>query len=274
MLQQTTMAFLGGGNMAEAMIRGLLGKGLANSTRLIASDPVPERRELLRERHHIRTTADNREAAQQAEIVVLSVKPQVISGVLSEIRGALREDAMVLSIVAGVPLRALSEPLQHAHIIRVMPNTPAMIGEGMSVWIAAAGVSADHKSQARLILQALGDEIEVQDERYLDMATALSGSGPAYVFLFVEALTDAGVHMGFSRDVAQKLVLQTVQGSIAYLKQSGRHPVELRNMVTSPGGTTAEGIYQLEKGGLRTAVAEAVWAAYKKSRNLGGTDDQ
>jgi len=150
-----------------------------------------------------------------------------------------------------------------------MPNTPARVGKGMSVWIATDSVSDAQKSHAQEILGALGEEIFVDHEYYLDMATALSGTGPAYVFLFIEALIDAGVHMGFSRRVAQELVLQTMEGSVAFARQHQRHPVELRNMVTSPGGTTADALYQLEKGGFRTIISKAVFAAYQKSRLLG-----
>ena len=148
------------------------------------------------------------------------------------------------------------------------------IGEGISVWTAAREVSQEQREQARAILSALGQEVYVEDEGYLDMATALSASGPAYVFLFIEALIDAGVQMGFPRRVAQKLVLQTVRGSAVFAQETGLHPAILRNMVTSPGGTTAEALYQLEKGGLRATVSRAVWAAYQKARHLGGAGTQ
>jgi pyrroline-5-carboxylate reductase len=155
-----------------------------------------------------------------------------------------------------------------------MPNTPAQIGQGMSVWMSTSEVEPRQREQAQMILRALGEEIAVDDEDYLDMATALSGTGPAYVFLFMEALIDAGVHLGFSRRVAQQLVLQTLQGSVAYARQSNLHPAELRNQVTSPGGTSAEALYQLEKGGLRTVLSRAIWAAYQKSRYLGGLNNE
>jgi len=206
--------------------------------------------------------------------VVLSVKPQVLTQILPELDGVIRDGALVLTIVAGAPFHMLLQGLHHKAIVRVMPNTPAMIGQGMSVWTATPEVSEEQRSQARAILQALGEEIYVKDEDYLDMATALSGTGPAYVFLFMEALIDAGVHLGFSRRVAEQLVLQTMQGSVALAKQSMKHPVELRNMVTSPGGTSAEALYQLEKGGLRTVLSKAIWAAYQKSRYLGGVNNK
>jgi pyrroline-5-carboxylate reductase len=190
--------------------------------------------------------------------------------VLEELRGAVAADGLVLSIVAGARIAAIADGLGHEAIVRVMPNTPAQIGQGMSVWTATGAVREEQLLQARSILGALGEQIRLEDEDYLDMATALSGTGPAYVFLFMEAMIDAGVHMGFSRRVAQQLVLQTIRGSVDFAWQSVAHPAELRNMVTSPGGTSAEALYQLEKGGFRTVLSRAIWAAYQKSKYLGG----
>jgi len=180
-----------------------------------------------------------------------------------------------LSIVAGARVKAISRGLGgHEAIVRAMPNTPAQIGQGMTVWIATPAVTPAQHASARAILGAMGEELWVDDEGYLDMATALSGTGPAYVFLFMEALIDAGVHMGFSRRVAQQLVLKTMEGSVAIAKQTGQHPAILRNAVTSPGGTSAEALYQLEKGALRTIVSKAIWAAYQKSKYLGGLSEE
>jgi pyrroline-5-carboxylate reductase len=268
-VKDATVTFIGSGVMAEAMISGILGEGLTSATNIIASDPREERGKELTERHGVRSGTDNRQAAAAASIVVLSVKPQVMSMVLDELNGAITPEALVLSIVAGARIKTISEGLGHEAIVRVMPNTPAQIGEGMSVWTATPAVSEHQRSQAQSILRALGEEVYLEDEDYLDMATALSGTGPAYVFLFMEALIDAGVHLGFSRRVAQQLVLQTIRGSVDFAKRSADHPAELRNMVTSPGGTSAEALYQLEKGGFRTVLSRAIWAAYQKSRYLG-----
>lgn len=268
-MKDATVTFIGSGVMAEAMISGILGEGLTSATNIIASDPREERGKELTERHGVRSGTDNRQAAGAASIVILSVKPQVMSVVLDELNGAITPDALVLSIVAGARIKTISEGLGHEAVVRVMPNTPAQIGEGMSVWTATPAVSEHQRSQARSILRALGEEVYLEDEDYLDMATALSGTGPAYVFLFMEALIDAGVHLGFSRRVAQQLVLQTIRGSVDFAKRSADHPAELRNMVTSPGGTSAEALYQLEKGGFRTVLSRAIWAAYQKSRYLG-----
>jgi pyrroline-5-carboxylate reductase len=269
MLNNTTLAFIGSGTMAEAMIKGILNNGLTNPSRIIASGPRPERGRELEERYGVKGTTDNQKAAQAGDIVVLSIKPQVLPVVLDELRGLVHPHQLVFSIVAGAHTETITQGLQHRAIVRVMPNTPAQIGEGMSVWTATAEVPEEQRTQARAILQALGEEIYVEDEDALDMATAVSGTGPTYVFLMMEALVEAAVHLGFSRRVAMDLVIQTVLGSVLFVRESGRHLAELRNMVTSPGGTSAEAIYQLEKGGLRTIISKAVWAAYQKSRLLG-----
>jgi len=273
-LENTRLAFIGSGVMAEAMIKGLLGQQLVGPEAIISSDPFLPRVEELSARYQIQCTTDNVVAAQQGQIVVLSVKPQVLPTVLRQLESRLRPDALVLSIVAGAQIETIAKGLGHRKIVRVMPNIPAQIGQGISVWMSTPEVDDRQREQGQTILRALGQEIYVDHEDYLDMATALSGTGPAYVFLFMEALIDAGVHMGFSRRVAQQLVLQTLQGSVAYARQSNLHPAELRNQVTSPGGTSAEALYQLEKGGLRTVISRAIWAAYQKSRYLGGLTNE
>lgn len=269
MLNDTTLAFIGSGTMAEAMIKGILNNGLTDPHRIIASDPRLERGPELEELYGVRSTTDNKEAAQAGDIIVLSVKPQVLPFVLHDLHGLIRPHQLIFSIVAGARTETIARGLRHGAIVRVMPNTPAQMGEGMSVWTSTPEVTEKQIAQAGAILQALGKEIYVEDEDALDMATALSGTGPTYVFLMMEALVEAGVHLGFSRRVARKLVIQTVLGSVLFAEESGKHLAELRNMVTSPGGTSAEAIYQLEKGGLRTIVSKAVWAAYQKSRLLG-----
>ena len=269
MLTDITLAFIGSGMMAEAMISGLLNQNLIAPEQIIAAGPRAERGEQLAVRYGVRWTTDNKEAAEKSHIVVLSVKPQVLGTVIPQVRGHLRRQNLGLSIVAGTPLRALADGIAHASFVRAMPNTPGQIGLGITVWTATQEVAPQSLEQARAILSALGEEIFVKDETYLDMATALSGTGPAYVLLFMEAMIDAGVHMGFSRRVATKLVLQTMQGTVAYARQSDKHVAELRNQVTSPGGTSAEALYHMEKGGLRTVVSRAIWAAYQRSVALG-----
>jgi pyrroline-5-carboxylate reductase len=262
------IAFIGPGAMAEAVIAGLLRKKLAIPEHIIASGPREERGADLNEKYKIKTSVDNASAASNADVVVLSVKPQRLSEVMKGLY-KIRPEALVLSIVAGASIQKISRALKHQAVVRSMPNTPGQIGEGITVWTASARTSSDQRETARQILGALGEEVFVEDESYLDMATALSGNGPAYVFLFTEALIDAGVHMGFPRRIAEQLVLQTIKGSASYYEQAGRHPATLRNQVTSPGGTSAEALYYLEKAGFRTAISRAIWAAYQRSLELG-----
>ncbi len=264
-----TIAFIGAGIMAEAMIGGLLDKKLIAPDHITATGPREKRRAELEARYHIRTTADNRAAACASDIVVLCLKPQMLARVLPEMHGALRAEQLVISIAAGGRIATIADGLAHSAIVRAMPNTPAQIGEGLTVWTATPSVTDAQREQTRLIFQALGKDVFVDDEKYLDMATAVSGTGPTYVFLVLEALIDAAVHLGFPRHVAHDIVIETMRGSILYAQQSNKHPAELRNMVTSPGGTSAEAIYQMEKGTLRTVLSKAVWAAYQKSRLLG-----
>jgi len=268
-LQGLTLAFVGGGTMGGAMIHALREVGGIAPEQIIASDPLVERCEELQAGYGVRVTTDNVVACGEADIVILAVKPQVLPRVLPELRGHIEPAALVFSIVAGMPIATIGNGLDHAAVVRVMPNTPAQIGEGMAVWTAAPGVTEVQRAQAQAILRTMGLEMCVDHEDALDMATAVSGTGPTYVFLLMEALVDAAVHLGFSRCQARKLVTQTVLGSVKMAQQSDLHLAQLRNMVTSPGGTSAEAIYQLEKGGMRTILSKAIWAAYKKSRWLG-----
>lgn len=262
------ITFIGPGVMAEAMIAGLLRNQLADAKNIIASGPHEARGEELHKKYGIKHTTDNSAAIHEADVVVLSVKPQRLTEVMKGLKG-IRPEALVLSIIAGATLKKLGSGLKHKAIVRSMPNTPGQIGEGITVWTASKEVTEEQKEMTRKLLGALGEEVFVEDESYLDMATALSGSGPAYVFLFTEALIDAGVHMGFPRRIAEQLVLQTIKGSASYYQGAARHPATLRNQVTSPGGTSAEALYYLEKAGFRTAISRAVWAAYQRSLELG-----
>lgn len=268
------IAFVGAGVMGEAMIKGLLNQKLVKADQITAADPHEERLKELTKDYGIHVTPDNVTAVDKADIVVLSIKPQVMDKVLSPLRGRVDGVSLIVSIVAGAPIQTISSGLLNARVVRSMPNTPGQIGKGITVWASSPDVSAEGRKHAELMLGALGEQIYVGDERYLDMATALSGSGPAYVFMFMEALIDAGVHMGFSRRDAEKLVSQTILGSVEYAMQSGLHPAQLRNQVTSPGGTTAEALYHMEKGGLRTVLTDGVWAAYKRSEELGKKKDK
>ena len=269
-----SVAFIGAGAMGAAMIGGLAGGDDVDRARMIASDRNEDRLALVRDQFGVRTTFCNREAARDADVVVLAVKPQVLPAVLSELEGRIRENALTLSIVAGASIDTIASQLKHRAIVRTMPNTPAQVGEGMTVWTATPEVSREQRAQAGTIVGALGRELFVDDERFLDIATAISGTGPAYVFLMMEALVDAAVHLGFSRKDARSLVVQTIRGAAIYAQQQPVHPAELRNRVTSPGGTTAEALYQLEKGSFRTIMSKAVHAAFKRSVALGEMSTQ
>jgi pyrroline-5-carboxylate reductase len=262
------IAVIGPGVMAEAVIAGLLRKKLADPKNIIASGPRAQRGEELSKKYGIGSVTDNSSAVHEADVVLLSVKPQRLSEVMKGLKG-IRSDALIVSIIAGATIKKISSGLKHKAIVRSMPNTPGQIGEGITVWAASKEVTQEQQEMTRSILGALGEEVFVEDESYLDMATALSGSGPAYVFLFTEALIDAGVHMGFPRRIAEQLVLQTIKGSASFYEGASRHPATLRNQVTSPGGTSAEALYYLEKAGFRTAISRAVWAAYQRSLELG-----
>jgi pyrroline-5-carboxylate reductase len=268
-LARRVIATVGSGVMAEGIIAGLLRGKLVSAGQLIASHPRADRREALAAAHGIETVASNAEAVRGADIVLLAIKPQMLAKVGKEIRSELRDGQLVISILAGATTRALIGHLDHRAVVRAMPNTPAQLGRGMTVWYATPDVSDEQRAQAATLLGALGAQIEVDDERMVAMATAVSGTGPTYVFLVMEALIDAAVHLGFPRHVAHDLVVETLEGSTLFAKQSGLHPAELRNMVTSPGGTSAAALHELESGRLRTVLSEAVWAAFRRTVELG-----
>lgn len=263
------IAFIGGGNMGEAMISALLEKGLSTPQDVTVSDVDETRRQHLGQKYGVAVMSDNRQAIAGGDVVVLAVKPQNLAGVMAELKGQFSSTQLVLSIIAGVRIATLCQGLDHYGVVRAMPNTPARIGQGMSVWTDTSQVSGQQKGWAGSILGAMGKEIYVDDERYMDMVTAVSGSGPAYIFLMVESLVEAAVHIGLPRDMAQELVLQTLLGSGLFIERSGRPPAELRRMVTSPGGTTAEALLQLEKGGFSDLIRQAVSAAYNRAKELG-----
>ena len=268
-LSGRTIATVGSGVMAEAMIAGLLRGALVTPDQIVASHPRPERRDQLQAEHGIRVAADNVAAIEGADVVLLGIKPQMLGRVGREIGPHLRRGQVVLSILAGATTAALTGTLGHDQVIRSMPNTPARLGKGVTVWYATPATSADQRAQAAALLGALGTQIEVDDEKMVAMATAVSGTGPTYVFLVMEALIDAAVHLGFPRHVAHDLVVETLEGSTLFAKQSAMHPAELRNMVTSPGGTSAAALHELESGRLRTVLSEAVWAAFRRTVELG-----
>ena len=253
--------------MAAAIIAGI--RNASIKADIIVGEPVQERRAALIERYMVATTAQNAEAVDGADIVVLAVKPQQLDAVAAELAPLLAADQTVLSIMAGVKIHSLGLKLNHGRIIRVMPNTPAQIGSGMSVWTAWGDVPEEVVEFTGQMLDAIGEQVYLEDEKLVDVATALSASGPAYVFTFIESLADAGVLLGMPQDVARKLAVQTVLGSAQLAAESEKHPAELRNLVTSPGGTTAVALLALEEGGFRAAVINAARAAYRRGEELG-----
>ena len=255
--------------MAEAIIKSVTAKGIVVGTDISVGEPVTARADVLRQSYGVFTTDNNAEAAGNGETVVLSIKPQDLPTAASQIQPILNSNQTVVSIVAGAKLDTLSRLLKHDKVIRVMPNTPAQIGQGMSVWTCSPQTDDDARKRTQSILAAMGEEIMVSDEKYLDMATALSASGPAYVFMFIESLIDAGVYLGLPRPMARTLALQTVLGSASLVRETGRHPADLKDLVSSPGGTTVEALMVLEDAGFRAAVLNAVVAAHEKSLALG-----
>ena len=268
-LSKATIATVGSGVMAEAMIAGLLRGQLVHPGQVVASHPRPERREALEREYGIRTVADNLEAVRDADVILLGIKPQMLAKVGREMGPHLHQGQLVLSVLAGATTAALVGILGHDQVVRSMPNTPARLGKGMTVWYATPQTTETQRAQAAALLGALGHQLAVDDEKMVAMATAVSGTGPTYVFLFMEALIDAAVHLGFPRHIAHDLVIETLEGSTVFAKQSGMHPAELRNMVTSPGGTSAAALHELESGRLRTVLSEAVWAAFRRTVELG-----
>jgi pyrroline-5-carboxylate reductase len=264
-----SIAFLGSGNMAEALVKGLLHAHVAEPHEIICSDRRAERGPELTKRYGVRFTRSNREAVEQAEVIVLSVKPQVMNKLLDEIAPVLNERKLVISIAAGVPIAAIERKVGHGvRIVRTMPNTPALVGAGATALSPGEHATADDLKQARALFDAIGKSVEVE-EGLLDAVTGLSGSGPAYIFLVIEALSDAGVKVGLPRDQAQDLAAQTVLGAAKLLIETGEHPGRLKDQVTSPGGTAIAGLHTLEAGGLRTTLMDAVEAATRRSKELG-----
>lgn len=271
-LSNSRLAFVGCGVMAESIVAGLLRQEIVSPSQIIASHPRNDRRTELIENYGIEVFESNEEAVNALPddgVLLLCVKPQRLNGVLNELKGVVKPTQLVVSIIAGARIEKISEVLSNELVVRAMPNTPSQIGKGMTAWTCSDGVDDEHKDQVRAMLSALGVELHVETENMIDMATSLSATGPTYIFMVMEAMTDAGVHLGFSREVSKELVQQTMLGSVLFAMESHKHPAELRNMVTSPGGTSAEAIYQMEKGALRTVLSKAIHGAYKRAVELG-----
>ncbi len=263
------LAVIGGGAMGEAMIRGVLAEGSLSPQDISVCDINAARLETLKKTYNIKPGKNYESALKGADVVVLAVKPQNLSDLMPQLKGQLKSTQVVLSILAGARIDTIANGLGHKRIVRAMPNTPAQIGMGITVWTAADSVTKKQKAAAQTILSALGREIYVPDEAYIDMATAVSGSGPAYFFYMIEGLTEAAINIGLPAEMAQELALETALGAALLAKQTGKPPQELRKMVTSPGGTTAAGIARLEDGKFKELLAVAVAAAHKRAKELG-----
>ncbi len=263
------IAFIGGGNMGEATLSAILSRELCQPGDVRVSDISETRCQYLHQKYDVTVTSDNRQAAEKTDVIVLAVKPQNLADVITELRGQMKPSQLILSIIAGAKLDTICQALEHRSAVRAMPNTPAQIGQAITVWTATSEVNEEQRQIAGSILGAIGQEIYVTDEQYIDMATAISGSGPAYFFLFIEALVAAATAIGLPRDIAEELALQTMLGSGHLIRESGKTPAELRRTVTSPGGTTAAALAELDKGGFADLIAQAVRAAYSKARELG-----
>ncbi len=256
--------------MGQAMLSAIISKGLATPDNISVSDKNSARLEQLKQDFGVYISGNNLDAFARGDIIILAVKPQDLDEVMTEVSGRLESGQLVLSIIAGKSIATLRQGLKHNAIVRAMPNTPAQIGQGMTVWTATDEVTEEQRAAASSILGAMGKEVYVADEGYIDMATAVSGSGPAYLFLFMESLINAAVGLGLPPETARELVLQTVTGSAAYAHQSDKGLAQLREMVTSPGGTAAEAIKALEAGMFPELVKKAVAAAYERAKQLGG----
>lgn len=269
MLLGKRLAFVGGGNMGEALLRGILAAKLVGPGDLLVSDVREDRLSSLREAYGVRTHANNADAVGPADLVVLAVKPQVMVRALDDLRHALDEKKLVVSIAAGIPISVIADRFSFPlRVVRAMPNTPALILEGVSALAPGIHATLEDLQTARCLFEAVG-KVVIVDESLLDAVTGLSGSGPAYLFLVIEALADAGVKVGLPRDVAHLLAAQTVLGAARMALETGKHPGQLKDMVTSPGGTTIAGLHALEQGGVRAAFFNAVEAATLRSRELG-----
>ncbi len=275
MLTNKKLGFIGGGNMAEAMVNGLITASFIEAKNILVSDPISERLEYMHSEYKVKTTSDNRELVQKSDILVIAVKPQSVKKILKNFADLVDGEKLIVSVAAGVPISLIEEILdgkseKKVPVVRTMPNTPALVQEGVTAICRSEHVTKTEMKIVHRIFEAIGRTVDVE-EGHIDAVTGLSGSGPAYIFMIIEALSDAGVKMGLSREVANILTVQTVLGSAKLARESGKHPGELKDMVTSPGGTTISGLHALEEGGLRTTLMNAVENATRRSMALGKT---
>ena len=262
------LGVIGGGIMGEALLSRLLAQGIYAPETVIVSDPLVQRRNYLQQKYAVKVTAENKQAASTAEVLLLAIKPQILDSIAADFSDQVSDNTLVLSILAGVTLGRIESIFPQQPVVRVMPNTPATVGAAMSAIAAGSKAKPEHISQAKTIFAAVGEVVEVR-ESLMDAVTGVSGSGPAYVAIMIEALADGGVAVGLPRTLANQLALQTVFGTAQLLQQSTLHPAQLKDQVTSPGGTTIAGVAQLERSAFRAAVIGAVQASYQRAQELG-----
>lgn len=273
MLINKKLGFVGGGNMAEALVKGLITGSSIEERNILVSDTISERLEYMNKEYRVKTTSDNRELVQESDIIILAVKPQITTNVLEHFADLIDENKLVVSVVAGVSINSIENTLdaegkKKISVVRTMPNTPALVQEGVTAISASSRVTKIDMEIVHHVFEAIGQTVDVE-EVHIDAVTGLSGSGPAYILMIIEALSDAGVKVGLSREVSNILTIQTVLGSAKLARDSGKHPGVLKDMVTSPGGTTISGLHKLEEGGLRTTLMNAVESATRRSKELG-----
>ncbi len=263
------IGFIGGGKMGEALINGILRAGLSSSDKIMVSDVDKKRLQILEKEAGIKTTQDNKKITSDSDIIILAVKPNMMGSVLDELNSEITSKHLIISIAAGIPLSFIESSLNKGcRAIRVMPNTPCLVGETAAGYALGKKATRNDGKLVGQILDAVGKSF-LLEEKYLDAVTGLSGSGPAFIYVVIEALADGGVKMGLPRDVAITLAAQTAFGAAKMVLESGTHIGQLRDSVASPGGTTIEGLHALEKGGIRNALIDAVETATKKSKSLG-----
>ena len=274
MLKNKKIGFIGGGNMAEAIIKGMLSSSTISGSNIFVSEPNKSRQTFLISEYKIKVMKDNLDLVKKTDVLIVAVKPQIIRQVLKDVAEHITAQKLVISVAAGVPISQIEKALSNGKkkkpsIVRTMPNTPSVVQEGVTAITVGEGVGKSDLKISHEIFQSVGRTVEVPEDQ-IDAVTGLSGSGPAYIFMIIEALSDAGVKMGLSRNVANELTIQTVLGSALLVRETGISPGELKNRVTSPGGTTIAGLHALEKGSLRATLMNAVEKATLRSKELAG----
>eukprot|EP00730_Choanoeca_flexa_P012838 TRINITY_DN4668_c0_g1_i2.p1 TRINITY_DN4668_c0_g1~~TRINITY_DN4668_c0_g1_i2.p1 ORF type:complete len:366 (+),score=92.70 TRINITY_DN4668_c0_g1_i2:117-1214(+) len=272
LLRDKEVTVVGAGAMAHAMMAGLISNQVLDPAQVTVTDIHQKRLDTFSSSFQVSTTTDNVAAVEQADLIVLAIKPQSLPKLAQTVTSHIHEDDLVLSIMAGCGIDKLKSSLKCDNIVRSMPNTPAAVAKSMTVWTCEDTVSQEHRDMAVQLIEGFGQAMFVQEERYMDMVTALSGTGPSYFYLIMEAMIDSGVHLGLTRQMSRQLVVETMFGSVCLARETNQHPAMLRESITSPGGTSSAALHALERGNLRSVLSDSVWAAYRRSLEMGGED--